>query len=207
MARKCVLLSFFATAILLLASQAVARPRSIRIGKFTYLGTNTQTQSDGSVITVSSYQLHLDTTGITTEPISFSDVTLFVKGTKQSSGAITTAFGCGRSLDESACNLIFAGGPSSAGFILAPCARLDKEKGLKQTCISVGVQMATSTRKNFSFALANGQQFCAHGMNNIFLLPKPGEEALNPRCDAQGFCKGASVPITLQAAQAKSCTK
>ena len=98
MPRKCILLSCFAIAILFLASQAVARPRSIRIGEFTYLGTNTQTQSDGSVITVSSYQLHLDTTGITTEPISFSDVTLFVKGTKQTSGTITTGFGCGRFL-------------------------------------------------------------------------------------------------------------
>ena len=207
MPRKCILLSCLATAILVLVSQAVAHPRSIHIGKFTYLGTNTQTQSDGTVIAVSSYQLHLDTTGITTEPISFRDVTLFIKGTKQSSGGITTGFGCGRSLDQSACNLIFAGGPGSAGFVLAPCAKLDKEKGLKQSCISIGVQLVSSTGKNFAVGLSNGGQFCAHGTNNVFLTPRPGEEALNPRCDARGFCKGASVPIALQAAQTKSCTK
>ena len=207
MPRRCLLLFCLATAILFLVSQAVAHPRTVRIGKFTYLGTNTHTQGDGTVITVSSYQLHLDTTGITTEPISFRDVTLFIKGTKQTSGAISTGFGCGRSLEQSACNLIFAGGPGSAGFVLAPCAKLDKEKGLKQTCISIAVQLLSATGKNFSIGLANGQQFCAHGINNVFLLPKPGEAALNPHCDVRGFCKGDSVPITLQAAQAKSCTQ
>lgn len=205
MARKAILLSCLAAAILFPVSQAGARPRSIHIGKFTYLGTDTQTQSDGTVITVSSYKLHLDTTGVTTEPISFSDVTLFVKGTKQGSGAITTGLGCGRSLDQAPCDLIFAGGPSSAGFVLAPCARLNKEKGWRQTCISIGVQLVSWTGKNFAFSLANGEQFCAYGINNIFLLPKPDEAALDPRCDAQGFCKGASVPITLHAAPTRSC--
>lgn len=205
MARAAILLSCLAAAFLFPVAQAVAHPRSIHVGTFTYLGTHTQTQSDGTVITVSSYKLHLDTTGVTTEPISFSDVTLFVKGTKQGSGAIKTGLGCGRPLDQAPCDLIFAGGPGSAGFVLAPCARLNKEKGWKQTCISIGVQLVSLTGKNFTVGLVNGEQFCAHGTNNIFLLPKPGEAALDPRCDAQGFCKGASVPITLQAAHTKSC--
>ncbi len=206
MARKCILLSCFATAFLFPVSQAVAHPRSIHIGTFTYLGTNTQTQSDGTVIIVSSYKLHLDTTGVTTEPISFSDVTLFVKGTKQGSGAITTGLKCGQALDQASCDLIFAGGPGSAGFVLAPCARLNKEKGWKQTCISIGVQLVSLTGKNFGVALANGEQFCAYGINNVFLLPKADGAALDPRCDAQGFCKGASVPITLHAAPTRSCS-
>jgi hypothetical protein len=206
MVRKSILLSCLAIAILFPVSQAVAHRRSIHIGKFTYIGTNTQTESDGTIIAVSSYKLHLDTTGVTTEPISFSDVTLFVKGTKQGSGAITTGLGCGRPPYQAPCDLIFAGGPSSAGFILAPCARLNKEKGWKQTCISIGVQLVSLTGKNFGFVLANGEQFCAYGINNVFLLPESDQAALDPRCDAQGFCKGASVPITLHAAPTRSCS-
>ena len=202
--RKFILLSCFATAILFPNSQAVAHTRSINIGSFTYLATRTQTESDGTVIAVSSYRLHLDTTGVTTQPISFRDVTLFVKGTKQGSGALKTGPGCGRTADQAPCNLIFAGGPGSKGFVLAHCAKVGKEK-LTQTCISIGVQLVSSTGKNFGVALANGQQFCAYGINNIFLLPKPNQTALDPRCDAHGFCKGASVPIRLQAAPARSC--
>ena len=47
---------------LLAVSQATAETRSITIGKFTYLGTGTQTRSDGTVIPgVSSYELVFDT--------------------------------------------------------------------------------------------------------------------------------------------------
>jgi len=190
----------------LLVSQATAHTRSITIGKLTYLGTVTQTNGDASV-PVSSYELQLDTTGITMEPIPFSNASLFVKGTKQGSGAITTGLGCGQPPYQAPCNLLFLGGPSSAGFVLAPCAKLNQEQDWMQTCVSIALQLVSSTGKNFSFALANGKQFCAHGINNIFLLPKPGQAALEPRCDAQGFCKGASVPIILQAAPAKSCNQ
>src|SRR5256885_2601486 len=62
-------------------SQATAETRSITIGKFTYLGTGTQTRSDGTVIQgVSSYELVFDTGGVTAEPIPFSNAILFVKG-------------------------------------------------------------------------------------------------------------------------------
>jgi hypothetical protein len=203
--KKFALLWCLAIAIWLPVSQATAHTRSIKIGKFTYLGTRTQTNSDGTVVGVSSYKLLLDTTGITREPISFSNVILFVKGTKQGSGAITTGLGCGRPPFQAPCALLFLGGPSSAGFVLAPCARLNKEQDWTQTCISIAVQLVSLTGKNFSFALANGKQFCAYGINNIFLLPKPDQAALEPRCDAQGFCKGASVPIILHAAPARSC--
>jgi len=205
--KKFALLWCLAIAIRLPVSQATAHTRSITIGKFTYVGTGTQTNGDGTVPGVSSYELRLDTTGITMEPISFSNVILFVKGTKQGSGAITTGLGCGRSPYQAPCDLLFVGGPSSAGFILAPCARLNKEQDWAQTCISIAVQLVSLTGKDFSFALANGKQFCAHGINNIFLLPKPDRAALEPRCDAQGSCKGASVPIILHAAPARSCSQ
>jgi hypothetical protein len=205
--KKFALFWCLAIAIRLPVSQATAHTRSITVGKFTYVGTCIQTNGDCTVLGVSSYELRLDTTGITMEPISFSNVSLFVKGTKQGSGAITTGLGCGLPPYQAPCKLLFLGGPSSAGFILAPCARLNKEQGWKQTCISIAVQLVSSTGKNFSFALANGKQFCAFGINNIFLLSKPDQAALEPRCDAQGFCKGASVPIILHAAPARSCSQ
>ena len=197
MGKKFVLAACLAIAIWLPVSQANAHTPSITIGEFKYVGTST-------VSGVSSYEVHLDTTNITIEPISFSNVILFVKGTKQGSGPITTGLGCGLPPYEAPCDLRFEGGPSP--FTLAPCAKLNQEQELTQTCISIAVQLVSSTGKNFSFALANGNKFCAYGINNVFLLPKPGQAALEPRCNAQEFCKGASVPIVLHAAPAKSCT-
>src|SRR5437667_12699635 len=113
---------------LLVVSQATAETKSITIGKFTYVGTGTQTRSDGTVIQgVSSYELVFDTGGVTAEPIPFSNAILFVKvsrGGTQSSGfpTITTAHGCGQNHTFPPCNLIVDGGPGSAGFQLAPCA-------------------------------------------------------------------------------------
>ena len=207
MGKKFVLLACLAIAIWLPVTQAAAHTQSIIIGKFTYVGTGAQGNGDGTVSGVSSYELYLDTTSITMEPISFSNAILLVKGTKQGSGAITTGLGCGLPPYEAPCDLRFEGGPSSAGFILAPCAKLNKEQDFTQTCISIAVQLVSSTGKNFSFTLANGNKFCAYGINNIFLLPELGQAALEPRCDAQGFCKGASVPIILHAAPAKSCSQ
>lgn len=205
MGKKFVLAACLAIAIWLPVSQANAHTPSITIGEFTYRGTGPQTNSDGTVSEVSSYEIHLDATKVTIEPISFSNVILFVKGTKQGSGPITTGLGCGLPPYEAPCVLRFEGGPSP--FTLAPCAKLNQEQALTQTCISIAVQLVSSTGKNFSFALANGNKFCAYGINNVFLLPKPGQAALEPRCDAQGFCKGASVPIVLHAAPAKSCSQ
>lgn len=203
--KKFVFLACVAIAISLFVSQAPAQTRSITIGKLTYLGTGAQKNGDGTVSGVSSYEVHLDTTDITIEPISFSNVSLLVKGTEQGSGAITTGLGCGLPPYQAPCDLRFEGGPRSAGFSLAPCAKLNKEQELTQTCISIAVQLVSSTGKNFSFPLTNGNKFCAYGISNIFLLAKPGQAALEPRCDAQGFCKGASVPIILHSAPAKSC--
>jgi hypothetical protein len=205
--KKFSLLWCLAIGIGLPVSQSAAHTRVLTIGKFTYVGTHTQTNSDGTVVGVSSYELQLDTTGITMEPISFNNAILFVKGTKQGSGAITTGLGCGQPPSQAPCDLLFAGGPSSTGLILAPCARLNEQQDFTQTCISIAVQLVSATGKSFSVALANGKQFCAHGINNFFLLPKPDQAALEPRCDEQGFCKGASVPIILRAAPARSCSQ
>jgi hypothetical protein len=185
---------------LLPVSRATAQTRSITIGKLTYRGTGTK--DSGTV--VSSYEILLDATGITKEPITFSNLILFVKGTSLSTQQggfpqITTGPECGQGSGPP-CDLLFRGGK---GLILARCAARD----LTQTCISIATQLISLTGKNFSFALANGEQFCAHGINNTFLLSKQGHAALDPRCDAQGFCKGASVPIVLHAAPARSCSQ
>jgi hypothetical protein len=84
---------------------------------------------------------------------------------------------------------------------------LNQEQDFTQTCISIAAQLVSLTGKNFSIALADGEQFCVHGINNTFLLAKQGQAGLDPRCDAQGFCKGASVPIILHASPAKSCSQ
>jgi hypothetical protein len=205
--KKFALFGYLAIAIQLAVSLATAQTQSITIGKFTYVGTAAEPNGDGAVSAVSTYELSLDTTGITMGPISFSNVILFVKGTRQGSGAITTGQGCGLPPYQVPCNLIFLGGPSSAGFALAPCASLNAEQELTQNCISIAVQLMSLAAKNFSFALANGEQFCAYGINNTFLQAVSDEVALNPRCDAQGFCKGASVPIILHAAPTRSCSQ
>src|SRR5438445_664164 len=74
-----------------------------------------------------------------------------------------------------------------------------------QTCISIALQLVSLTGKNFSFLLADGEQFCAFGIDNTFVLAKADQSALDPQCNAQGFCKGASAPIVLRAAPARSC--
>lgn len=205
--KKFAFLWFLVIALWVPVSRANTLYESITIGKFTYVGTAAETNGDGVVSGVSSYELHLDTTGITMEPIHFSNAIVFVKGTKQGSGAITTGFGCGLPPYQAPCNLVFLGGPSSDGFVLAPCASLNAEQDLKQNCISIAVQLVSVTGENFSFALANGDRFCAYGIYNIVLQSKPDHVALDPRCDAQGFCEGASVPIILRAAPSGSCSQ
>src|SRR5207237_2322204 len=91
--------------------------------------------------------------------------------------------------------------PGSAGFRLAPCALQDN---VTQTCISIALQLVSLTGKNFSFLLADGEQFCAFGINNTFVLAKADQSALDQQCNAQGFCKGVSAPIVLRAAPARS---
>lgn len=206
MGKKFAFVWFLVIALWVPISRANTHSQSITVGKFTYLGTAAETNGDGVVSGVST-ELELDTTGFTMEPMHFSNAILFVKGTKQGSGTITTGSGCGLPPYRGPCNLIFLGGPSSAGFVLAPCAILNGEQSWTQTCISIAVQLVSSTGKNFSFALADGDRFCAYGIYNIVLQSKPDHVALDPRCDAQGFCDGASVPIILRAAPSGSCSQ
>jgi hypothetical protein len=183
---------------------AVAQTKSITIGKLTYFGTG---ESGG--IVQSDYQVYLNTTGITVNPITFSNVILFVGGgvlgTQQSGfPVITTGPGCGQPGISTPCDLLFLGG---TGFLLPACATYNQSTQLfTQTCISIALQLVSETGKNFNVALPDGEQFCAYGINNIFLLPKIGQAALDPQCGSDGFCKGRSVEIILHRAPVKTCT-
>ncbi len=68
----------------LLISPATGQTRAINIGTLTYVGTGNLTESGGTVIKgVSTYQLALNTTGVTEAPITFANAILLVEGTCQ----------------------------------------------------------------------------------------------------------------------------
>jgi hypothetical protein len=146
---------------LLAVSQASAETRSITIGKFTYLGTGTQTRSDGTAIQgVSSYELIFDTGGVTAEPISFSNAILFVKGSRQgtqSSGfpTITTGNGCGQNDTFPPCDLIFEGGPSLAGFRLAKPSPLLRRMARRADALIFIMRASGTSRKVGTFDVSS----------------------------------------------------
>jgi hypothetical protein len=185
--------------LVLMAGMAFAQTKSIDIGKLKYAWADVQ--QDGSI--ASGYELSLDATGITAEPIAFSNASLFVEGSNQGTGPITTGLGCGIPPYQTTCDMLWLGGPS---FVLPSCTTLNAGQ-LTQNCISIALQLVSPTGKNFSFQLADGEQFCMKGITNIFLLAKQDALALDPRCGSDGFCAGASVPVILHSAPAKSCSR
>lgn len=198
----------------LMVSAAVAqtsktsRTKSITIGNFEYLGSAIQTGNDGTNEVVSSYKLNLDTTGITVSPITFGNVSFVVKGsslTSQQGGfpVITTGPGCGVPGVSAPCSLLALGGRD--GFLLQPCAKVAADQTLTQDCISVALQLTSPTGKNFSFQLADGETFCTSGITNIFVLAQDNKAALDPRCDVNNFCQGASVPVILRGLPTQNC--
>lgn len=184
------------------------RTKSITIGDFEYLGSALQTSNDGTSEVVSSYKLNLDSTGITVAPITFGNVSFLVKGSSLSSQqggfpVITTGPGCGVPNVTAPCSLLAQGGEE--GFLLQPCAKLAPDQALMQDCISIALQLVSPTRKNFSFQLANGETFCTSGTTNIFVLAGENKTALDPQCDANNFCMGASVPVVLRGLPTQNC--
>ena len=190
--------------VLLFVLSAAAQTKQITIGKFSYVGSSNQTLADGSVIQTSMYDMTLNTVGITAQPITFKDATMIVKGSKANTiSPITTGNGCGVNSTFPPCEVGGFGGPSSLGYILPPCA---VGVALVQDCISIALQLTSTTGKNFNITLADGTQFCTYAVSNTFVLARQGQTALNPQCNALGFCKGVSAPIVLHAASATSCT-
>ncbi len=191
--------------LVLLAQQVLAQTQSITIGKFTYLGTVVN-----SGVVQSVFLIDLDASAVTVNPISFGNAIVIVKGgssSTQKSGfpSFTTGLGCGLIPNpdpNNTCRFQFTG---QAGNGLGTCATYNATKNVFiQHCISVALQLVSPTKKNFSFPLLDGTPFCAYGITNIFVEAPAGYKALDPQCDVNGFCVGASSPIVLQ--QAPSCS-
>ena len=189
--------------LVLTSVQVIAQTKHIKIGELRY--SFDAVQSDGSV--QSAFEMLLDTSGITTDPIPFSNATMFVgasnQGTFAEFGPITTGPGCGVPPYQTSCDILWLGGPNPP-FTLPACASVSAGQ-LTQNCISIALQLVSPTGKNFSFQLSDGEIFCTHGITNIFLLAKQDKLALDPQCGSDGFCKGTSVQVILHAAPAKSC--
>jgi hypothetical protein len=189
-------------------NSAAPQTRSITIGSFVYRGSATQTSSSsGTIEAVSTYELFLDATDITVNPITFGNAIFLVNGSSVSSKQgglpiITTGPGCGNPTLQTSCVLLVLGGSE---FQLPACASIAANQTLIQNCISVALQLVSTTGKNFSFHLVGGETFCTSGITNIFLLAKQNQAALDPQCDVNNFCKGASAPVVLRALPIKNC--
>jgi hypothetical protein len=175
--------------LVLFAISAQAQTTSITIGSFKYVGT-VQNQS--------TYELHLHNKGVTNNHIPFSNVTLFVKGTQESTGPITTGPGCGLPPYQTPCDILFAGRVETS---LGSCAHFDKStQKWVLDCISIAVQFESSTKKNVTLTLSNGQTFCMYGINNLYLETKPNHSILDGQCNPDGFCRGITIPVIFKAA-------
>ena len=142
--------------LLLLTGPAWAT--SITIGDLKYLST-----SNG----ISGYKVSFTTTGVTANPLTFANATLFVGGHQESTGPISTITA---GLPTS---ILFEGGP---GLRLPPCP-----------CTSLRLQLLFPGSGPITFMLANGQQFTTSRMNVTLLLPTSG----------MFLMPGASAPIVL----------
>jgi hypothetical protein len=126
--------------LLLLTGPAWAT--SITIGELEYLSTSSQG--------ISGYKVIFNTVGVTAQPLTFANATLFVGGRHESIGPIST----------SSLPILFTGGP---GLGLPACP-----------CTSLRLQLLFPGSGPITFMLANGQQFTASHMNVTLLLPTSG---------------------------------
>jgi hypothetical protein len=189
-----------AALVLLAISGAHAETEHITIGQLIYRGTATYSYTDQygilhTIPGVSTYQLPFTTDGVTAQPITFK-AKVFVKGSILSLDTFNTGPVCGQEPTGPECEWLFFGANAS-GFKLAPCARTDN---VTQTCVSIAVQLLSPTGNNFPITLADGETFCVYAVNTTYVTVKQGQAALDPQCDALGFCKGASAPIVLHRA-------
>ena len=193
-------------ALFLLVGMSFAQTKSINIGSLQYQGTGPFVNPKGVTVQASDYQLNLDSSTTTVNPIAFSSVVMFIKGTQGDIGALTTGPGCGTPGITYPCGIFFFGGP---GLFYPACATLNTRINVyRENCLSIALQltsMSTSSSpagKNFTIPLLNGETFCAYGITNIYLTAKPDQTGLSPIPvpNEPGFWTPVSVPIVLQAA-------
>ena len=145
--------------LLLLTGPAWAT--SISIGELQFLSTNSQG--------VSTYKVSFTTAGVTAQPLTFANATLFVGERHESTGPISTV------TNGIPTAILFGGGP---GLRLPACP-----------CTSLRLQLLFPGSGPFTFMLASGQQFTTSHMNVTLLLPTSGKFLI----------PGANAPIVLTA--------
>ena len=147
--------------LLLLVSVAAAKTNRVTVGTLTYLGTD----QFGSAFVV-----NLDPGLFTTQSLSFANITMFVDGTTQSFGPVTTPV-----------RILFIGGTVD-GVVhpLSSCA---------SGCVSIAVQLVSATGDPFSFILLNGQEFTTFSTTTVAIHPLPGQKFIQAQ---------QSVPIVLK---------
>jgi len=133
--------------LLFFASAAAGRTHRVAIGTLTYLGTN----EFGS-----AFRVALDPSALTSQSLSFASVTLFVDGTSQTAGPITTPV-----------TLLYIGGTVNSP--LASCA---------SGCVSIAVQLVSATGEPFSFTLVDGEEFTTFAVKTVALRPLPGQKLI-----------------------------
>jgi hypothetical protein len=137
------------TILLLLTSSMAAKTNRVTIGTLTYLGTN----QFGS-----AFRVTLDPRAVTSQPLSFANVTMLVEGTSQGSGALLTPV-----------TLLYIGGVGSG---LASCAN---------GCASISVQLVSSDGKPFTFTLLNGEEFETFAVTTTLMRKPPGQRFIQPQ--------------------------
>jgi hypothetical protein len=146
--------------LFLLVSVAAAKTNRAIIGSLTYLGSD----QFGS-----AFRVTLDPSLVTSQPLSFTNVTLFVDGTSQSSGPVTTPV-----------SILFIGTVDGVVHPLASCAN---------GCVSIAVQLLSATGEPFSFKLLDGQELTTFSVTTVTLKPLPGEKFIQAQ---------QSVPIVVK---------
>jgi hypothetical protein len=138
----------FVAILLLLTSIVAAKTNRVTIGTLTYLGTN----QFGS-----AFRVTLDPRIVTSQPLSFANVTMRVEGTSQDSGAIVTPV-----------TLLYIGGVGGA---LASCAN---------GCASISIQLVSTDGKPFTFTLLNGEEFETFAVTTTLMRKPPGQRFIQP---------------------------
>jgi hypothetical protein len=112
----------------------------------------------------------LDPRLVTSQSLSFANVTVFVDGTSQGSGPVT-----------SPATILFIGGTVD-GVVhpLASCA---------SGCVSIAVQLVSANGQPFSFTLLDGEEFTTFSVTTVALKPLPGEKFIQAQ---------QSVPIVVK---------
>jgi len=146
---KTTLMAMSVATLLLLSSLLAAKDNRVIVGTLSYLGTN----QFGSV-----FRVTLDPKAVTSQPLSFANVTMLIDGTKQDSGAVTTPV-----------TILYVGG---AGGALASCAN---------ACTSISVRLVSRDGQAFTFTFQNSEEFQTFGVTTTVMRKLPRQRFIQPQ--------------------------